>query len=348
MLILVGCGTSKQPKSTDPPPHVLGAPRVLVSAPGLSAFAQDHGQVAWWSGGRCPAVHIRTVATGAETRIPQGRKCALADFDGYPALSSFVFAGGRALWSVHTHGNSDYQQPQMASISDRLIRPAGYEIANDGDTDFNGEFLGGMAGDGATLVYVTYGVSHEESNYYVGGYSTTRVDGGKAVNVPGAPGAFAVAVSGRLAVLLPPTGVDDDHDPFSEDSTPVEVRDVQTGELVERIKHSGRAYGSIALTQQFVALLVQDGASTRLETYSVDGGHRQSQASVPSNATSLSIAGETVVFRTENTIHALNARSGRYSTVAVTKETPIGLSIEGRRIAWGENGRIVAVYLAAR
>ena len=336
-LIVAGCGTSQQAESGAPPPRALGAPKLLASAPRVSLFAQDDGQIAWWGGDGCAALHVRTIATGSETRIPHGRKCALAYVPGGddPEVSSlFAFAGGRALWGVHAHGHFAYEYVQTASLSDPTIRSVG-EGTQESDEPESGyiELLSGMVGDRGTLVYI------EESVPW-------RVVGATNVSLPGTPGAFAVAVSGRLAAFLHSAGRDDNDRPFSDDTTPVEVRDVRTGELVGRFKHSGRAT-AVALAPGFVALLVSEDKSTRIETYTVEDGERQAQATVPSDATDISLAGETVVFRSANTIYVLNATSGRQSEIAVAKGTPIGLSIEGRRIAWAENGRIVAVYLSA-
>jgi hypothetical protein len=130
------------------------------------------------------------------------------------------------------------------------------------------------------------------------------------------------------------------------------IRDVQTGEFLGHFKHSGRAT-AVALGSGLVAaLLIHEGSSTRIETYSIDDGKRLARAKVPADATALSIAGETVVFLSDHKIYVLNARSGRTSAVAVAKGSSIyGLSIEGRRIAWGEGAgsrsRIVAVDLSA-
>ncbi len=211
LVILAGCGTSQQPRSDAPPPRALAPPRVLVSTPGLFAFAQDGGQLAWWRdepGDAYPALHIRTIATGAETRI-RGRD-ALPGFGGDGFSITFAFAGGRALWSDFSHGNFGYEHLKTASLSDRSVRTLDeWEYLEEGEEhDFN------MAGDGTTLVYT------------IGG-SPMRVAGPKAVPVPGAPEAFAVAVSGRRAALLRQAGIDDNYRPFSDENTPVEVRDVQ-------------------------------------------------------------------------------------------------------------------------
>src|SRR6478735_4280180 len=91
-ILAVGCGASQhsqpQPKSTAPPPHALGAPQLLAHAPGLSLFAQDGDDIAWWSSGACPALHIEVLATRSDARIPPGRSCAISDDTGFPSVWS--------------------------------------------------------------------------------------------------------------------------------------------------------------------------------------------------------------------------------------------------------------------
>jgi hypothetical protein len=54
-------------------------------------------------------------------------------------------------------------------------------------------------------------------------------------------------------------------------------------------------------------------------------------------ADELSAAGRRIVFRRGNEIMLVDAATNHVSAVAHAAATPIGLSIEGRRIAWGEN-----------
>jgi hypothetical protein len=63
----------------------------------------------------------------------------------------------------------------------------------------------------------------------------------------------------------------------------------------------------------------------------------------------LSISGETLVFCRGPGIYTLDARSGTPKLITVANGQPIGLSINGRRIAWAEptvsGGRIRAITL---
>jgi TolB protein len=62
------------------------------------------------------------------------------------------------------------------------------------------------------------------------------------------------------------------------------------------------------------------------------------------------VSGQRVVFRTGVAIRVLDAKTLRTSVLAVLDSDPIGLSVSGRRVAWGENldggGRIRAITLA--
>ena len=336
--------TVQQPSSDAPPPHALGPPRLLVSAPGVTAFAQDGGKIAWWTGGPCQALQIRTVATRAETRVPPAGKCAYSDLDQAPETLLMAFAGDQALWSATTHGNFTYEHLQTASLSDPTIRTLGDEI-----TDNDGDVVSGMVGDGATLVYMGYTVpepSDEEPEPSVSGWAGRVVVGTSTIDHPRGLGGFEVAVSGRLAANLSVTGRDNHGSLLSDASTPVEVREIDTGKVLGRFKHGGQAR-AIALAPAVVAVLVHDRSSTRIETYSFDG-QGLAETNVSPDVTDLALSGDTVVFFSGSRIKVLNARSGRMATVAKPKGVPIGLSIEGSRIAWAEDdGRIVAIYLSA-
>src|SRR5262249_58400016 len=51
----------------------------------------------------------------------------------------------------------------------------------------------------------------------------------------------------------------------------------------------------------------------------------------------LSMSGNRVVFRAGRTIELLDAATQKISVLTVARSRPIGLSIEGRRVAWAVN-----------
>lgn len=145
---------------------------------------------------------------------------------------------------------------------------------------------------------------------------------------------------------------------------PAEIRTL-AGELISRFRPrllrrsrlhqqdpAPSAYG-LALSRDVVVAFprnVNPGSRhARLELFTVKSGRRLRTVPVPATFDELSVSGRTVVFHTERTIWALDATTGKRTLVAVAKGKPIGLSIEGRRIAWAENvgraGRIRAVQL---
>jgi dipeptidyl aminopeptidase/acylaminoacyl peptidase len=123
----------------------------------------------------------------------------------------------------------------------------------------------------------------------------------------------------------------------------IEIRHVRTGRLQKTIVAAGHAQ-AIALSRSVLALL-SDG---RLSLFSRRSGARLATRRVPRGAApELSAAGPNVVFRTGRTIWLV--RPHGLVRLAVAQATPVGLSIEGRRVAWAENaggrGRIRAVTL---
>ena len=90
-----------------------------------------------------------------------------------------------------------------------------------------------------------------------------------------------------------------------------------------------------------LALLVDHNPGLRVELYNLSGSFRSGVA-VPSRVDSLSAAGRSVVFAAGHAIRRLDARTGVVSTLATGRRTPVGLTIEGRRVVWAENTRGVA------
>jgi WD40-like Beta Propeller Repeat len=62
-------------------------------------------------------------------------------------------------------------------------------------------------------------------------------------------------------------------------------------------------------------------------------------------APELSAAGANVLSRTGKTIYLLDGKRGNERILAVAASKPFGLSIEGRRVAWADDGGIRAVFL---
>jgi Tol biopolymer transport system component len=122
--------------------------------------------------------------------------------------------------------------------------------------------------------------------------------------------------------------------------SPVAIRNARTGRLIKRFAIHGYAR-AIALGLNYIALLVDHNPGLRVELYNLSGSFRSAVA-VPSRVDSLSAAGRSVVFATGHAIRRLDARTGVVSTLATGRRTPVGVTIEGRRVVWAENTRGVA------
>ena len=125
---------------------------------------------------------------------------------------------------------------------------------------------------------------------------------------------------------------------------PVEIRSV-TGALVSRFMPTTQP-ADVALSAE-VAATISASKHPVLELFDATTGKRLGRASVPRS--SISVSGRTVVLAAGRRIWTLDARKRKRRLVAIAAREPLGLSIEGRRIAWAENfktsARIRAVVL---
>jgi WD40 repeat protein len=128
----------------------------------------------------------------------------------------------------------------------------------------------------------------------------------------------------------------------------LQLRDVRSGRMIARIAYRGQGKG-ISLSPSFAAVLARDETGTHVALYNARDGSAVGVVPVPGNANDLSISGTRVVFRGGRSIWMFDARRKHVSLLATAKATPIGLSIEGRRVAWAENlrgrGRVRALTL---
>jgi hypothetical protein len=128
--------------------------------------------------------------------------------------------------------------------------------------------------------------------------------------------------------------------------TTVEIGDAITGWRVKRLRLNGHAR-SIALTPDYLALLVDHLPGVRIEVYDLDGRLRTA-AAVPTGVEGeISAAGRSVVFAAGRAIRRVDARTGVVATLATARGRLVGPIIEGRRVVWadsaGRTARIRAV-----
>jgi hypothetical protein len=328
-------------------------PKTLVLAKGtIAAFAQDGGRISWASvetSKPCPwLVRVRTLATKKQKAVNSqtGPTChSDTGFD--PAHTTYLaLAGSRALWTLWASGNSTYYDLVTGSLTtkpDVQLQELVYSNALE-----DGDHLGGLAGDGKTLVYGVVGVGvtgppdcdlEGTCTLVVSGGGVKRVSGDTAVSVPGAPApALLVASGGRIALVVA-TVAEPSIDGGAHPT--VQIRNAATGALIRTISPGGQVK-ALALAPKVVAVLVSAAAGKRIELYSQAGVLLRTVA-VPLSAAALSTTNTRAVFRVGSSIRLVDIASGAVSTVATAAATPIGLSIEGKRVAWAENVKIGGV-----
>jgi hypothetical protein len=229
-----------------------------------------------------------------------------------------------------------------------------------------GEYLTGGDGDGNTLVYAVVRKELAGSERcldepvpcgHVSSGAGRRVSDQTARPMPSVPVPDMLDVSVGLVAVAPAQERWQEYDPrvVAADvpvpaavNGPVEVGDVLTGALQSTFAPRGRVL-DLALDRDSTAVLVDTGSALRIERYAVRSGRLIETVRVPDGAQDLDVGSGTVVYRVGNDIWRLT--SHRTSPIAHTSVPPIGLSIDGGRIAWAENvgashaGRIQSVTL---
>lgn len=318
------------------PPKTL-----LVTQKRVDAFAQDGGRIAWASGCK---VRLRTLAAGKQTLLGNtgGSYC----FE--PASWSLALAGKRAVWGgyLKTASNNRYGTVYTAAPGSKQ---RDLEDLEQVEREW-GAFLVGAAGDGATLVYAsTYvrelnGPDCPPCSLHVTGFPVRTVVGGVRRSLGGTPPAAAIAAStGRIAVVPADRseieGCCAGIEPHPVANDPVQIRSARTGALIAKFSPHGTVL-DVALSAATVAVITQDVGTQRVERFSATTGAPIRSTAVAGAPVDLSAAGTTVVYRTGRTILSLTGASDTPRHVATATATPIGLSIESRRVAWAENVRI--------
>ena len=346
-----GTGGASTSKARQAKPHTL----VTDTGP-IRSFAQDAHSIAWI--GSRYKVHVRSLSTGMSSVVGSAA----------PALGSgpapiLELADTRALWTRFEGGNSPETSLWTAALggsAEQIELLVSYYPPVPG-----GDFLGGAAGDGPTLVYGQ--TSELCAPFYVevdckkldvvgGGVSfvTGQYDQPPISHIP-APVMLAFAAhdpasgqisQGILAVApaASPLFTDLGNAPRVAADGPVEV--FSQSVLLSAVSPTGWVR-AIALDFHQLAVLVERTDGTKaLERYDPTHGTLIATTPVPkATAPQLSVSSAGIVYRVGGKIYLL--AKGAPRLVWKASGTPIGLSIEGKRIAWAVDlkghGRIVAL-----
>lgn len=336
-------------------------PRILVVERGLiRSFAQDTSSIAWVGVG-C-RVHVRSLVTGHGAIVGNAQY-----LDGSCVPPDLAVAGTRALWTKFEGGNAPETSLWTAALGEAGVNVDLF-MGNSGEP--GGILLGGMAGDGTTLLYGRTYEGCSPPPWPPAPCPTLEATGGvvsvtgqyQAPPINGIPPAAMLAFAahdphsgrisqGRLAVVPAASPVVDDlgNVPRAAENGNVQVYWF-LNKLVTLSSVSPRGtVKAIALRFGQLTVLVQRPDGTKaLERYDSVSGALIGATVVPKGtASELSISSAGIVYRVGAKIYLV--RGGLSKLVWKAQGTPIGLSIEGRRIAWAVNikghGRIVALTL---
>jgi hypothetical protein len=219
---------------------------------------------------------------------------------------------------------------------------------------FEGTYLGGLAGDGSTLVFgETDEVCPGEpcGLFQVDGGGVTRVISRQtSVDIPNVAPPGMLAVSGVRIAIVPaaplPWAGGIPSLPMIAENGPVQVFNL-SGRLLSSVRPVGTVKAVTLAWPQMAVLMRRHDGTQAIERYKATSGALVATTVVPSTATDLALGTGGLVYRVGRAIYTI--RAGHPALVWRATAQPIGLSIEGRRVAWAVSlkgrGRIVALTL---
>jgi hypothetical protein len=330
----------------------------------ISAFAQDDRLIAWFTPNAkgCNAVHVRSVFNGLKVDLPKQQDSHNVTcrwiVGGSPVTLAVAGKTSNVLWTLHESSplQFDYLVGAGAAPSGQRERRF-HEFAH--TSRGNGLWFGGVAGDGTTLVYAVTSVDYKDEAGCLAGTDSCamKIAGGGVYRlvdwrpklVPGTThGAVAIAAGGGRIAYVGTGSITKRGKPAAGADLPMQVVDAG-GHVVSSIQPQGTPI-AIGLSAHVLAALERTPLGLRLAWYSPSSGLPIGSAPV-ANATSpeLTVSDRFVVFHVGRSIRAVEIATGRIRTLITAAARPIGLSIEGSRLAWAENlkqgARIRALHL---
>ena len=324
--------------SAAPSPRV----RTLAKASGpIVAFAQDGPRFAWLEAGRrgrCNQIHVRDgsrkirplPSTSSRNRTCRWRRLW---------RTKLALAGDRVLWTLQSSGAAEVDRVLTTSPQDRRER----ELEALAHTKAGvGEWLGGLTGDRTMLAYTKVTIAGPDCQtapcpVRISGGETVRIVKGKRRSVPNTKGGIEIAAGSGHFVLLPPTKTSQNGGrPFAGPGTAISVRENVSGKMIGVLSPPGLV-SELALSGTTAVALTADGGRRAIELYNLKTLRFVGDSVVPFPARDVSISTSgMIVYRVNSQIWSIDP-SGRRRLLVKAPTTPIGLSIEGNRVAWAEN-----------
>jgi hypothetical protein len=314
----------------------------------IVAFAQNGDQFAWATvddkDASCHTqVWMRLLGPGTQKMLtrPDGPTCGSATGFGPKQKTHLVLAGGQALWTLRRvrvadkswHAETDIITAPYASARDEKIK----KLVSNGAL---GSLFGGAAGDARTLVYgLSITGTWQESWITVApavvGGIVQRVAGSDTTTVPRTPAPALLAASGEQVAIVVADNTDASGDAYASPYRSVEVLNAASGAVVSTFDAAHFPL-DVALAPKVVALLGDELHGHWIEFRTV-GGKLIRTLKVPANTASISTPDARAVFSVGDTIQTVSVMSGSPTILTTAASKPIGLSIEGNRVAWAEN-----------
>lgn len=329
----------------------------------IAAFAQDGPYVAWFSPGvhGCNTVTLRSLANGVQIQLPKQTArnvtCRFARTLSEPV--GLALAGTRALWTLPQQTPLPLDYLLGAAAGDTVERRF-QEVAH--TPRGIGQWLGGVAGRGATLTYAVTSVDYEDEAACLGGTGNCtlvksgggvfRVHGRIPVHVPDTEPAVEIATSGDAIAYVPTNGIAKDGRPRAGADLPVTIVDANTGEQFAAVVPQGVPL-AIALSTRVLATLEQTPLGLRLAWYRSTTGQPLGSVPMPKTTTpQLTANDRLIVFRVGRSIRAVDVATHSVRTLVRAAATPVGLSLSGNWLRWAENigssARIRALYVSGK
>lgn len=318
----------------------------------ISAFAQDGPALAWFEASNtdCNTVIVNQIGNGTYLRLPAaGTLNVTCRWDVVPPVR-LSLAGQDVLWTLREAAPPaplPFDYVLGAGVGDPNERRF-QEIAH--SRQGAGLWLGGIAGDSDTLVYAVTSVDYVNEVTCLsdptrpGACALKIADGGihrivgrSDTLVPQTSAAVAVAAAGTNVAYVPAISIGKHGQPLAGAHTPIEIRNAATGDPIGEATPQGTPV-AIALSATMLAALERTPLGLRLGWYSPSGGALSGSVPVPEGTSPELSAGATlIVFHVGRSIRSVDVTSNRVRTLARAASTPIGLSVEGDRVAWAEN-----------
>jgi len=340
----------------------------LYTRPGgtIAAFAQDGPLISWFAPRepRCNRVHVLSLLNPLKAALPlQGgaRNVTCLWQTTQPVWLALAGGTSQVLWTLREDSPLPFDYLVGAGAGDRRDRTERryQEIAH--TKRGAGLWLGGVAGDRATLVYGLTSVDYEDEAGCLAGTGSCAMQkaGGGVYRVigrqtpkliEGTDAAVAVAASGSTVAYVPAATVAKDGRPSAGGDLPIEVVEAGTGASVAHIQPEGTPL-AIALSPHVLTTLERTPLGLRLAWYDTATGRAAGSVPLPDAASpEVSATDRVAVYRVGRNVHAVDLATGQVTLLVKTAAKPIGLSLEGGRLAWAENlksgARIRALYLS--